>query len=91
MKVIPKKVMTSNIMTAVMAHREIHVEDPEKIILTAEEWDKLLEEIKDKYNKFEIEKLIFSEYWKEENKEHRNVLLFGIPIEPERKRVYGRI
>lgn len=85
MKIIPNRIIVQEIREALNAFMAKSNKNPEKIILTPWEWDRMLGEVKDKYIKDKVKRLKYSEYWKNENKSYRAVLLFGVPIEPEPK------
>jgi hypothetical protein len=82
MELIKKTKVIEEVGKQLRLFRALHNnEDPVKIVLTEEEWDRMVDEVHME-DTAKLKKLKYKEYWKEENKKYRPANLFGIPVEP---------
>jgi len=81
MRLIKKTKMIDEISKQIGLFKAIHNEEPARILLDEDEWDRMVDEI-NMEDTGKLKKLKYKEYWKEENKKYRPARLFGIPVEP---------
>ena len=82
MELVKKTKVVEDVAKQLRLFKALHnEEDPAKIVLTEDEWDRMVDEVHME-DTGKLKKLKYKEYWKEENKKYRPAKLFGVPVEP---------